>query len=397
MSDALAALLALRAKPVRHVVGLLSGTSADGVDAALVEIAGAGAATRARLVAFETTPFPADLRMRLYAAEDATAAELTRLDFLLGEAFGRAALAVATRAGSQAIDLIGSHGQTICHQPPSTSTRTTTGTGAPRMGATLQIGEAAVIAELTGVPVVCDFRARDVAAGGEGAPLVPLPDFLLFHQPGRVRALQNIGGIANVTVVPDTLAGVFAFDTGPGNMALDAVTRALTGGAEAYDAGGRRAAAARIDEALLAELLAAPFFALPPPRSTGREAFGLAWLAPLLDRYAGRLDALLATLTRFTAASIHRSYVDYVYPRTPVDEVLVSGGGVHNDTIMAHLAALFAPVPVRSSAVAGVDPDAKEAIAFAILANETLHGLPGNLPAATGARGPRVLGKLVLP
>jgi anhydro-N-acetylmuramic acid kinase len=215
-----------------------------------------------------------------------------------------------------------------------------------------------------------------------------------------VRALQNIGGIANVTVVGDAPDGVFAFDTGPGNMAIDAVVRTLTGGAESYDAGGARAAEGHIDDVLVAELLAAPFFAIPPPRSTGREAFGLSWLGALLDRHGrspSALTDLLATLTYFTAASIHRSYVEHVLPRTRVDEILVSGGGVHNTTLMGHLSRLFAPIPVRSTAAVGIDPDAAEAIAFAILAHETLFGLPGNVPAATGARGPRILGKIVLP
>ena len=387
--DYLARLAALRARPMRRVVGLQSGTSADGVDAALVEIEGAGEATRVRLCAFEKIPYDPDLHERLLDPLHVTAAELCEIDFRIGETFARAAQAVAARAGlvAGALDLIGSHGQTVAHAPRS----------AGGAGATLQIGEAAVIAERLGVPVVCDFRVRDVAAGGEGAPLVPLADYYLFRAPRRVRALQNIGGIANVTVVTESLSGVFAFDTGPGNMALDAVARAASGGAQALDLGGARARAGRIDEALLAELAAAPFLALAPPRSTGREAFGTAWVAPLLPRYAGRLDDLLATLTRFTALAIRRSYAAFVEPRVRVDEVLVSGGGVHNDTLMAHLGELFAPIPVRSTAALGVDPDAKEAIAFAILAHETLFGLPGNVPAATGAAGPRVLGKIVPP
>jgi anhydro-N-acetylmuramic acid kinase len=247
------------------------------------------------------------------------------------------------------------------------------------------------------VPVICDFRVRDVAAGGEGAPLVPLVDYLLFRAGGRVRALQNIGGIANVTVVPDRREGVFAFDTGPGNMCLDAVAAVASGGAERYDAGGVRAARGRVDAALLAELHAHPFFAQAPPRSSGREMFGSGFTAGLIDRFRARLDDLLATLTRFTAESIRRAYREHVEPRTPVDEVLVSGGGVHNPVLMAHLTDLFAPVPVRSTADVGVDPDAKEAIAFAVLANETLYGAPGNVPAATGAAGARVLGKIVPP
>jgi anhydro-N-acetylmuramic acid kinase len=387
MSDPIQRLLELRDRPMRRVVGLQSGTSADGVDAALVEIAGAGEATRARLVAYAGYDFDDELSRRLQDPLSITAAELCVLDFQVAEAFVQATRALVTRAGLTLadVDLVASHGQTICHQPPSAGGR----------GATLQIGEAAVIAEGTGLPVVCDFRVRDVAAGGEGAPLVPLADYYLFRESGRTRALQNIGGIANVTVVPDALAGVFAFDNGPGNMALDAVARAVSRGRERFDDHGARAARGHIDTALLEELHRTPFLALPPPRSTGREEFGAAFVAPLLRRCAGRLDDLLATLTRFTAEAIRNSYLAHVEPRATIAEVLVSGGGVHNETLMAHLSELFAPVPVRSTADAGVDPDAKESMAFAILANETLFGLTGNVPAATGAAGPRVLGKLV--
>jgi anhydro-N-acetylmuramic acid kinase len=381
-ADPVARLLELRARPSRRVVGLSSGTSADAIDAALVEIEGSGADTRVRLVRYAETPIAPALRARLLAALDAHAAELAALDVAVGAAFAEAATRLL--AGEPA-DLVGSHGQTVCHLPRS----------AGHPGATLQIGQAAIIAERLGVPVVCDFRVADVAAGGEGAPLVPLADFYLFRAPGRVRALQNLGGIANVTVVGERLDQVLAFDNGPGNMPLDEAVRAASGGAESCDLGGARAARGRIDPALLDELHGHPFFALPPPRSTGREAFGRAWLEPLLVRYAGRVDDLLASLTRFVAEAIRESYARHVEPCHRIDEILVSGGGLKNATLMRHLGELFAPVPVRSSATAGVDPDAKEAIAFAILANETLHGRPGNVPAATGAAGPRVLGKIL--
>lgn len=388
--DPIARLVSLRARPMRRILGLNTGTSADGIDAALVEIEGAGDSTRARLAAFAKTPLPGALQGRLRQVLVASTEELCDLNVALGHELARAALELVASAGMSPgdVDLVGSHGQTACHHPPSGGWR----------GATLQIGEAAVVAERLGVPVVCDFRARDVAAGGEGAPLVPLADYYLFRRPGGTAvALQNIGGIANVTVVTERLDDVFAFDTGPGNMALDEVSAVATGGAESFDRDGLMAARGEIDGALVAELLALPFFALPPPRSTGREAFGAAWVKPLLERFAGRLDDLLATLTRVTAEAIRKSYVDHVLPKCPVTEVLVSGGGVHNQTLMRHLAELLAPLPVRSTAALGVPPDAKEAIAFAILANETLFGLPGNVPRATGAGGPRVLGKIVPP
>jgi anhydro-N-acetylmuramic acid kinase len=381
--DALTRLVALRDLPSRRVIGLSSGTSADGIDAVLVELTAAGPGVTAEILRFDTYPYPAGVRARLLGGPS-SAAEVAELDVLVGEAFASAALALLDGGSA---DLVASHGQTIAHLPRS----------AGGAGATLQIGEAAVLAERLGLPVVSDFRARDVAAGGEGAPLVPLADFLLFRRPGRTRALQNIGGIANVTVVGEVLEDVVAFDTGPGNMPLDEATRLVTGGTEAYDRGGGRAARGAIDIGVLRDLLGHPFLALRPPRSTGREAFGRDFVAPLAAHFAGRPDDLLATLTRFVAESIHRSYAAHVTPRVLIDEVVVSGGGVHNATLMRHLAELFEPLPVASSAAHGIDPDAKEAVAFAVLGNETLFGRPGNVPSATGARGPRVLGKVTLP
>ncbi len=393
-ADPVARFFALREVPVRLVIGLLSGTSADGTDAALCEITGAGESTHARVLAFVGTPFSRDLRERIFALGDADASELCEVDALLGDAFADAALAVCQRQGVPIDDvhLIGSHGQTAAHRPRS----------AGKIGATLQIGEAAVIAERTGKPVISDFRVRDMAAGGEGAPLVPLVDHLLFRSPGKTRAMQNIGGIANVTLVGETMAFLCAFDNGPGNMALDAVARAASRGTLAYDDGGKLAARGRVDPDLLAELERHPYLAQPPPKSTGRELFGRAFVYPLLDRFANRVAAttggsplhdLLATLTRFTAVAIARSYRELL-PRFP-DEVFVSGGGAHNLTLMAHLRELCAPAIVQDTGALGVDPDAKEALAFAVLANETLFGHPGNVLAATGARGLRVLGKVV--
>jgi anhydro-N-acetylmuramic acid kinase len=384
--DPLERLVALRGRERRRIIGLLSGTSADGTDAALCELSGRGEDTRLHALTFVTTPFDRALRERIFRVAEADATELTDLDVLLGEAFATAAREVAEAAGVPLgeIDLIGSHGQTAVHHPRS----------AGRLGATLQIGEAAVIAERTGCPVISDFRVRDVAAGGEGAPLVPLVDHLLFRKPGVRRALQNIGGIANVTLVGDRLEDLVAFDNGPGNMPLDAVARAASNGADAFDAGGRRAARGRVDAALLAELHAHPYLAQPPPKSTGRETFGKDFVYPLLGRFGGRLDDLLATLTRFVAEAIARSYREAL--PAPPQEVFVSGGGALNPTLMGHLEALLAPISVTTTATLGVDPEAKEAIAFAVLANETLFGRPGNLPSVTGAAGPRVLGKISL-
>jgi len=384
MSDPLYRLLAIRERPRRIIIGLLSGTSADGTDAALCEIAGHGENTGLVARAFVTTPFPRPLRERIYRLAQADASELTDLDVMLGEAFADGAAAVAAAAGVRMdeVDLIGSHGQTAVHHPRS----------AGRLGATLQIGEAAVIAERTGRPVISDFRVRDVAAGGEGAPLVPLVDHLLFRKPGRRRALQNIGGIANVTLVSDRLSELVAFDNAPGNMPLDTVARAASAGAEAFDRDGARAARGTIDAGLLTELHRHPYLSQPLPKSTGRETFGKDFVYPLLSRFEGRKDDLLATLTRFSAEAIARSYREML-PAMP-DEVFVSGGGALNPTLMRHLTELLAPVPVTTTSVLGVDPEAKEAIAFAVLANQTLFGEPGNIPAVTGAAGSRGLGKI---
>ena len=388
MSDPLARLLALRTVSPRRVVGLISGTSADGIDAALVELDGAGETTRARVLDFRTLPFDPDLRARVLALKEARAEELLRVHVRLGEEFARAALDLITRARRQGMEvhLIGSHGQTARHHPRAAEP--------DGRAATLQLGEPAIIAERTGLPVVADFRPRDIAAGGEGAPLVPLVDWLLFRRAGATRACLNLGGIANVTVVTDRLDSVRAFDLGPANMPMDLVVQAWTAGAETFDRDGARAAAGRVDSALVTELLRHPYLALPPPKSTGREAFGDVFVTPLLARYAGREADLVASLTRFTAESVAAGIRRWV--PEPIDEVLASGGGVRNRALMSALATALAPIPVRSLAEVGVDPDAKEAVAFAVLANETLFGRPGNVPGATGAAGPRVLGKLVI-
>jgi anhydro-N-acetylmuramic acid kinase len=387
-ADPLAAFLALRETSPRRIVGLISGTSADAVDAAVVEVEGAGETTRARLIAFAARPYAPELRTRVLALMDAPAGELLRLHYRLGEEFARAALAVIEplRARGLAVHLVGSHGQTARHHPRAA--------GPDGRAATLQVGEPAVIAERTGLPVVADFRARDVAAGGEGAPLVPLVDWLLFRAPGRVRGCLNLGGIANVTVVGERRESVRAFDLGPANMPLDTVVQAWTRGRETFDRGGARAAAGRIDRGLVAELMRHPYLAIPPPKSTGREEFGEPFVVPLLARFAGREADLLATLTRFVAEAVGDGFRRHVPER--IDEVFVSGGGARNRTLMAALGEVLAPAPVGSLQDLGMDPDAKEAVAFALLANETLFGLPGNVPAATGAAGPRVLGKIVL-
>lgn len=364
-------------------VGLMSGTSADGVDAALVRIRpGRDGRPRVTTLAATTTPYDAALRARLLALPHVDALALAALSFALAERFSRATLALLRRAGvaPSRVAFVASHGHTAAHAPARRGA-----------GATLQIGEPAVVAERTGLRVVADFRPRDVAAGGEGAPLVPFADRLLLGRPGRVVACQNVGGIANVTALGPGPDDLVAFDTGPGNMAIDLAAAAATGGHARYDAGGAIAAAGRVDEGLLAALLAHPYLRRRPPKSTGRELFGAPFVAPLLARARtarARRD-LVATLTAFTARSIADAYRRFL---RPVDECFVSGGGAHNRTLLRHLAEALPGTRVRTSAAAGVDPDAKEAVAFALLGWAHLAGLENTVPAATGARRPVVAG-----
>src|SRR5258706_14167636 len=368
------------------VVGLMSDTSADGIDAAVVRVEGQPSALRWHVLAYQTLSHLAERRAAILAACDPATGgvdQICALNFALGRDFARAALQAIDAAGlrPEQIDLIGSHGQTIWHIPfgPQAST--------------LQIGAAAVIAEATGLPVVGNFRARDMAAGGQGAPLVAYIDALLLAHPSRVRAAQNIGGVAQVTSPPPAGApGAFAFDTGPGNMLIDLAAQRASGGALAFDHDGALAAHGRVDETLLSRLLADPYLRQAPPKTSGREYFG----APYLDRVwdeavqRGRAPAdLVATLSAFTAQSIAQAYRDFL-PCFP-DEAIVSGGGARNLTLIAMLRVALAPARVLISDDVGLPADAKEAGAFALLAYETWHGRPGNLPAATGARRPVVL------
>ena len=377
----------LAAKERRRVVGLMSGTSADGIDAVLVDLWGCGESTRYEVLSFNTTPLSSDLRREVFAlfGEDASLDALCRVNFALGEAFATAALAAGEQAklDPESIDLIGSHGQTVRHLPAS--------------GATLQIGEPAVIAARTGAVTIADFRAADMAVGGEGAPLVPLVDHLLFGHRHEGRLLLNIGGIANITALPanaDTSA-VRAFDLGPGNMLIDAAVAHCTEGREHFDRGGMRASWGRVDEALLTELMRTSFLQREPPKSTGREEFGEPFLAEILRRGTWKDDDLIATLTAFTVQSIAEGIRRFCPGEFA--KLWVGGGGVHNPRIMTGLRHELPDIAVQSLAELGVDPDAREALSFAVLANETLMGRPGNIPAVTRAQRPVVLGKIALP
>jgi len=382
-------LVALVKKRERLVIGLLSGTSADGIDAALVRISGHGMQSRVETVAFKTVAYSEKMRASVLALCHGRVPDLCRMNFVLGERFADAAKEVlrAANVDREQLDLVGSHGQTVYHVPRRTGD----------VASTLQIGEPDVIAERLGVPVVADFRTRDIAAGGEGAPLSAFVDYLLFRRAGAPRALLNLGGIANVTVVTETAEDVFAFDTGPANMPLDETVRFMTSNQEHFDREGRQAARGQVDENLLRRLLEHPYLKLPYPKTTGRETFGADFVLPLLrGKGNSRAIDILATLTAFTAHSIKAAFDDFVLPRARVSDVIVSGGGVHNLTLMAHLRRLFGKCPLVPTDELGYNADAKEAVLFAVLANETLHGNPNNMPGATGARWPTVLGKLSL-
>ncbi|RMG09431.1 MAG: anhydro-N-acetylmuramic acid kinase [Planctomycetota bacterium] len=393
MSSRLDELLAVARKPERRIVGLMSGTSLDGIDAALCRVSGCGTATEVVLERFRTLPFSPQLRDRIEAALEGDAHTLCTVNFELGEAFAQAARDVVEEAGHglDEVDVIASHGQTVHHVDRAKSATPST----------LQIGEPAVIAERTGRLVVADFRPRDIAAGGAGAPLVAYADHCLFSRPGRTRLLQNIGGIANVTVVTERPEDVVAFDTGPGNLVIDEVCREVLQDEDAFDRDGAYSRLGEVDAPLLARLLDDGYFRRPPPKTTGREEFGADYTRELIDTYdPTRLIDLLATVVQFTASSIVQAYRDFVFPRFPVDEVVVSGGGVHNQTLMDALRRELEAdgVALRhfDELEVGFSADAKEAVAFAILANETIQGRTSNLPAATGARRPVVLGKVVL-
>jgi anhydro-N-acetylmuramic acid kinase len=374
-----------------RVIGLMSGTSIDGIDAALVRFTGNGEGPPEwALEAFRFTPYTDERRDRIRAAIDSGgAAALALLHADLGEWLAEAALALCEAAGvaPETIAAVGSHGQTVWHAPPG-----------ERRGATLQLGCAATIAERTGCDVVSDFRSRDVAAGGHGAPLVAWVDRTLFCHPDRGRILANLGGIANVSHVPAGGAGeVLAFDTGPANVLIDAAVELATEGAERFDRDGGRARRGRVMDDLLALLLDDPYFAAEPPKTTGRERYGPAAVAALLERVSPmrteEWDDVIATLTELTARTVAAAVRRWLLPRG-ADELVVAGGGARNAFLLERLRAELPELEVTTAASIGLDPDAKEALAFAALAWAHLRGVPANEPRATGASGSRVLGTL---
>ena len=385
--------------PSRLAVGLMSGTSMDGVDAALVRLSGSPGGPRVRLLAFVIRPYPPTVRQRILRAasgQATTAREISQLNFLLGEFFAEAALKVCQRGGvsPRRLAVIGSHGQTIYHQGACTRE------AGRLIASTLQIAEPAVIAEKTGAPVVADFRPADMAAGGQGAPLVPMVDYLLLRDARQGTVALNVGGIANVTVIPAHAKPeeIFGFDTGPGNMVLDALVRHFTEDRKGYDAAGRIAARGKVIEPLLTKVLTFPFFRQRPPKSAGREQFGQGFVDHyFLKRKRAGFEDLLCTATELTARSVAEALERFVFLRVKVHRLIVSGGGAHNRFLLRRLRALLPQLSVELSDKYGLAVDAKEAIAFAVLADRTLRGLPGNLPSVTGARRAVVLGKIVRP
>lgn len=373
----------------------MSGTSVDGVDAALVEITGRKRSLQARTLAAQTLPYPRSLRQRILTASiSGTVGEICHLNALLGEWFADAALQVIRQAKLRPADiaLIGSHGQTIHHLP-----RGIHAAGVGPIRSTLQIAEPAVIAERTGISTIANFRARDMAAGGQGAPLTPAAHALLFKHPRRARLVVNLGGISNVTYVPrggDENA-VVAFDTGPANMVLDSLVTRLTDGRLAMDRDGKMALKGKVDSRLLTKLLAHPFLSQRPPKSTGREDFGPALVEELMaiqQQQKLSVEDLLMTCSMWTAKSVGtaRRWI-----KGSIDEVVVGGGGVRNRAVMTHLASVFAPVPATTFDALGWDSKAFEAVAFAVLAYQTAMGQCGNLPLVTGATHPVLLGTIV--
>ncbi len=384
------------------VMGLMSGTSVDSVDACCARFWVETGTFQYEILGNYTQPIPENLRSELLACMADTPIvmnDLCRLNFEVGELFAKAVEGALSHLGlaAEAIDCIGSHGQTVYHIPPVTRH------GVVFPGSTLQIGEPCIIAERTGIPTIADFRTRDMAAGGQGAPLVCFADALLFPPQAGARCVQNIGGVANVTVLPPGSAGasepIFAFDTGPGNMLIDGAMERLFH--LPYDEDGRVAASGRVNLDLLDYLLQHPYLSAPPPKTTGRETFGKRFLDTVMRSLHSQLqnEDVIATLTHFTAHTIVDAYEQFILIRYPVEEMIVGGGGVYNPTLMASIRKLFEErgisITLTQHDAYGISSKYKEAFAFAVLAWATAQGIPSNLPTCTGARHPVVMGKII--
>ncbi len=371
----------------------MSGTSLDGIDVAIIDITGSGFKAKINVLTSHSVPYPKKIREALLAVSNASTitGDISRLNFLLGELYAEALEETAER-GQIPIDtikLIGCHGQTIFHEGQAAQYL------GKRVASTFQIGESSVISERTGIDVISNFRERDMAAGGKGAPLVPYLDYMLIRHRGRGRVAVNIGGIANITAIPPNTSTdrVIAFDTGPGNMVVDQLVTRITSGGLTYDRDGAMAATGTPDPKLLAKLLRDKYFRAKPPKAAGREQYGVEFVSKLLDTELSSED-LIATATALTAESIALAVRNFVLPEMRVDEVFASGGGTHNPTLMRMLDKAMGDIPVKDTTEVGLDVDAKEAIAFAVMAYETAHARPSNVPMATGAKRHVILGKV---
>lgn len=379
----------------RNIIGLMSGTSMDGVDALFVRFQGSGADTTYEIVGHHKQNYPPELRDQLasVAAGNPCGVEtLCRLNYAVGEVFAEAAnharkMAPLTKRN---VDVIASHGQTLWHAPQAEAI------GGLASRSSLQIGEPSIIAKRTGVLTVADFRGADIAAGGQGAPLVPYAHWVLFQKQDRSVAVQNIGGIANVTVLPkDGKHGdVWAFDTGPGNMLIDILIQQEPGFAEPFDRDGQIAASGTIQFEIVSKLLEHPFWKQTPPKSAGRELF-----LPMIEQFPSSMSLAdkVATATALTARSIYLSYEQFIFPHLSLDEVIVAGGGANNNTLMQLLSDHFQPIRVVPIDTYNIASEVVEPLSFAILANETLGGNPASCPKATGASQSAVLGKICFP
>jgi anhydro-N-acetylmuramic acid kinase len=394
MTNPFSDLLKRSVKPSRLIVGLMSGTSADSIDVAICWMKGQGTEIGVDLIHYSEYAHNPEVKRQVLRASNLDLRAIAELNVLLGEAFAEACLLSLKEArfSQVEVDLIGSHGQTVYHHSGVAGARR----------ATLQLGDGDIIAVRTGRFVISDFRARDIAAGGEGAPLSPVADTTLFagQKSGnpRRRAILNLGGIANLTVLDDDPARVFGFDTGPANAPLDRLARHLSDGQLACDQDGRFAMAGRVKEPLLTDLLKKDLFlARRPPKSTGFEMYGDAFVARAAEQHGGYDTDLMATLTEFTARTIALGLHQCAELGPPIEEVVAAGGGVRNPALMERIAALIAPIPILRSDDLGVPPDAREAMVFAVLADMTLRGMTACLPPVTGATAPKLLGKLSFP
>ncbi|WP_182200744.1 anhydro-N-acetylmuramic acid kinase AnmK [Paraliobacillus salinarum] len=376
------------------IVGLMSGTSLDGIDAALIKVDGYGSKTKLEILETNELPFNSRMKEKLLQASNkdtSNVEQLCSLNFEISYLYAEAVKKVCNKANLplSKLDLIGSHGQTLYHMPKGNN---------DLVRSTLQIGDASVLAYETNTMVISNFRSMDIAAGGEGAPLIPYIDYLLFHNEERGRVLQNIGGIGNVTVVPanSTLNKIIAFDTGPGNMIIDAICKERLN--VNFDKDGEIASRGVVNKDLIEKWLTHPFFRKQPPKSTGREDFGVQYANEILkENHSMSTEDIVATVTYLSACSIANAYKHFILPYYQIDEVLVSGGGANNKTMLQMLQELLPELNVTTTYRLGISEDYKEAIGFALLANETYHKQYANVPSATGAREAVILGQFTLP